>query len=139
MARPPQVMFGVLPSDEMIGQVPVTAVTPLKVEVLMNASPPVVLDHPRTCPPVPVPNMVEVAMNCGMAVPLVLLARMELGTAVVPNAVVIAVVPEPVVTPEMVMDWLEVRQPVQLPALPVMLIDIGVEVDMEAKVLAPVA
>ena len=76
-------------------------------------------------------------MNEGMAEPAAGFARTPF--AAVPQAVVIAVVPEPVVTPEMVMDWLEVRQPVQLPALPVMLIDIGVEVDMEAKVLAPVA
>ena len=76
-------------------------------------------------------------MNEGMAEPAAGLASTPF--AAVPHAVVMAVVPEPVVTPEMVMDWLEVRQPVQLPALPEILIEMGVEVLMEAKVFAPVA
>lgn len=45
----------------------------------------------------------EVAINAGIAVPPVMLARMLFATAVVPKAVVMAVEPEPVVTPERVM------------------------------------
>ena len=56
VAIPPHVRLGVEPPEEMIGQVPVTAVTPETAEdVAMNASPPVTFDHPRTCPPTPVP------------------------------------------------------------------------------------
>ena len=76
-------------------------------------------------------------MNEGMAEPAAGFARTPF--AATPHAVVMAVVPEPVVTPEMVMDWLEVKHPVQLPAFPVILIEIGVEVLMEANVLTPVA
>ena len=56
VAIPPQVRFGVEPPEEMIGQVPVTAVTPETADdVAMKARPPVTFDHPRTCPPTPVP------------------------------------------------------------------------------------
>ena len=79
----------------------------------------------------------DVATKNGMAEPAAGFARTPF--AATPHAVVMAVVPEPVVTPEMVMDWLAVRHPVQLPALPVMLMLIGEDVAIEANVLAPVA
>src|SRR3989338_2331090 len=50
---PPKVRLGVVPPEEMRGQVPVTAVT--AEEVATHAMPPVAFDHPRTIPPVLAP------------------------------------------------------------------------------------
>ena len=56
VAIPPKEMTGVVPPEEIIGQVPVTAVTPaLAVDVAMKARPLVTFDHPKTCPPTPMP------------------------------------------------------------------------------------
>ena len=55
VAIPPKERVGVAPPLEMIGQVPLTLVTPEKVEVEIKARPPVVLFQPSTCPPMPVP------------------------------------------------------------------------------------
>ena len=59
VARPPQVMFGVLPRDEMMGQVAVTAVTvplvSISVDVATHPMPLVLLFQPRTMPPVLAP------------------------------------------------------------------------------------
>ena len=74
----------------------------------------------------------EVAMKDGTAEPLVLFIRTELATAVEPNEVVL-VLPVVVTTPE------RAGAVVTVAALPVMLIDTAVEVEIEANVLAPVA
>jgi hypothetical protein len=56
VARPPQVMAGVVPPEEMTGQVAVTAVTPeTAVEVATHPMPFVLLSQPSTFPPVPAP------------------------------------------------------------------------------------
>src|SRR5450631_3110509 len=66
--RPPKEMVGVLPPLEMIGQVPVTLVTPLLIEeVATNCSCP--LFQASTCPPIPVPYRVEVACALGTPEP----------------------------------------------------------------------
>ena len=74
--RPPKEMVGVLPPLEMIGQVPVTLVTPLLIEeVATNCSCP--LFQARTCPPTPVPKRVEVACAVGTPEPLPTKPRTE--------------------------------------------------------------
>ena len=56
VARPPQVMFGVVPSEEMMGQLAVTEVTPPAVEeVAIQPIPFVVLFQPSTYPPAGAP------------------------------------------------------------------------------------
>lgn len=54
------------------------------------------------------------ALNCGTPVVDVIFDRTP--CVAFPKAVVIAVDPVPVTTPERVMDWLAVRQPVQVRA-----------------------
>lgn len=73
-----KVRFGVVPPEEIIGYVPVTAVTPIDDVEVHVGSPALV--HMRTCPAVPVPYSVEVAGN--ESVPVVVIGPPIIGYVV---------------------------------------------------------